>query len=130
MDKGISFPLVRGDSGFFRTKSGIDLIKGNVLQILGTIPGERVMEPEFGSKLRGLIFEHIDLATMALAKTYTIDAIKRWEKRIDLLSVEVRAVPDESTLAIRIAYRYKETGESSEMTILMDEKGGTYLWGN
>ena len=52
MDKGISSPFVRGAQGYFKVDVGTDLIKSNIAQILGTIPGERVMLPEFGCKLR------------------------------------------------------------------------------
>lgn len=127
MDRGISFPLVRGDTGFFQSESGTELIRGDILQILGTIPGERVMLPEFGSRVRELVFEHLDPGTLVLAKAYTIDAIKRWEKRVDLLQAKVEAGADESTLIIQLEYRYRETGENTEMTILI-EKGGAKLW--
>lgn len=40
MDKGISSPFVRGAQGYFKVDVGADLIKSNIAQILGTIPGE------------------------------------------------------------------------------------------
>ena len=127
MDKGISFPLVRGDSGLFQTKTGLDLIKGNILQILGTIPGERVMEPEFGSRVPELIFDHLDMGTLVLAKAYTVDAIKRWEPRIDLLRADVKPNPEGASMIIHLEYRYKETSEYGETTVLA-EKGGVRTW--
>lgn len=124
MDRGISYPFERGDQGYFKQKSGVALMRGNIAQIIGTIPGERVMEPEFGSLLRTLIFEHIDEPTLTLAKTYVIDAIERWEKRVTLLRAQVIGIPDEGSIAVRMTYRYDETGAEDTYTVIVDQNGG------
>ena len=60
MWKGISYPVKLGDKGLFKSTTDVDLIKGNVLQIIGTRRGERVMLPLFGSRILDFIFEPLD----------------------------------------------------------------------
>ena len=50
-------------------------IQQSVLIILGTARGERVMRPEFGSRLNELVFAPINSATKSLVSHYTIEAL-------------------------------------------------------
>lgn len=83
-------------------------IHESILQILGTRPGERFMNPEFGSRLKDLVFEQNDEVLKALVRHYVIDAIKRWEKRVVITGVEFDDTPvnkDRNLLLVRINYR-------------------------
>lgn len=94
-DNGMTFPQKINGKGFFEFTSDIEvLVKHSIYQILGTHIGERVMVPEFGSRLPELLFEPIDDITVALARTYTIEAIERWEPRVELNEVAVNVNPD------------------------------------
>lgn len=123
MDKGISSPFVRGAQGYFKVDVGADLIKSNIAQILGTIPGERVMLPEFGCKLRNLLFEPMDTATYYLAKTYIVDAIILWEKRISLNDVELEKDEDKGIFLVSLSWIYNETGTEESSMFLVGNMG-------
>src|SRR5688572_22148275 len=85
-------------------------IEQSILIILGTAQGERVMRPDFGSRLRELVFAPLNSATSALAARYVVDALVRWEPRIDVLNVQ--AVPRstlEAVLDINVEYRVRAT---------------------
>lgn len=123
MDKGVAFPFSRGDKGYFKESNGLDLIEGNIAQIIGTIPGERVMLPEFGCKIRTILFDHINAGTVSLAKMYVIDAIKQWERRVVLLGAEVAAAEDAGCIRLFLKYRYKETGEEKTSSFAVRREG-------
>jgi phage baseplate assembly protein W len=59
--------------------------------ILGTQPGERVMRPEFGTPLRELVFEPINVTTCEIVRSRVERSLQRWEPRIDVLLVSVTA---------------------------------------
>ena len=61
--------------------------------ILGTEPGERVMRPDFGAGLRGLVFEPINTTTMALVQYRVQNALVLWEPRIDSVTVSRQRRP-------------------------------------
>ena len=55
---GIRFPLGYSSEGFFfRTKTVLEQSKANLQNLLLTTPGERVFQPEFGSRLKTIVFE-------------------------------------------------------------------------
>ena len=83
-------------------------IRESILQILGTRIGERFMNPEFGSRLKDLVFEQNDEVLKGLLRHYVIDAIKRWEKRVIITEVRFDDRPlniDGNLLLVHIAYR-------------------------
>ena len=58
---GLAFPLGSApNGGFLSKKSGVDLIKGAVKQLLLTERGERIMLPNFGCNLRKFLFQPLD----------------------------------------------------------------------
>ena len=68
--QGWAFPLR------LNTRNAISLVTGNneieqaIRIILGTIPGERVMRPEFGCRAWELVFAPNNAATQALLEYY------------------------------------------------------------
>ena len=55
---GIRFPLDHSPEGFFyKTKTVLEQSKANLQNLLLTTPGERIMQPEFGSQLKFIVFE-------------------------------------------------------------------------
>lgn len=91
---GCQYPLVKTTRGIMAQKSRVDQIKADLLQLLLTNPGERVMLPAYGTPLRKLMFEPNDPSLEIEAKRMIIDSISRWEKRIELSSVSVTSNVD------------------------------------
>ena len=55
---GVRFPLDYSPQGFFyKTKTILEQAKANLRNLLLTSKGERVMQPEFGSRLTDVLFE-------------------------------------------------------------------------
>ena len=78
--------------------------------ILLTPKGQRVMRPEFGCEVHDLVFAPNDATTAGLAASYVEDALRMWEPRITVLSVEADADPDhDERLLIRVHYEIKAT---------------------
>jgi len=95
---GVPYPVVKNARGFLYSQDGIDQIKSDMLVLLLTNPGERVMNPDFGTPLRKLIFEPNDAALRLQAKNMIINSIKRWEPRIAVTNIEVNSKVDKDSL--------------------------------
>jgi hypothetical protein len=68
------------------------------------------MRPDFGCDLNKLLFAPNNAATQALAEFEVTEALRRWEPRIEVLDVSVRAGGDNGEqLAIDIDYRVRST---------------------
>ncbi len=78
--------------------------------ILTTTPGQRVMRPTFGCRLRELVFAPNNSTTAAQARRFVEEALGMWEPRIIVKGVEAR--PDEANphcMVIEITYQVKAT---------------------
>ena len=117
LGKGLRFPFAfqkRSGGAQVSTVTSVDHahIHESILQILGTRPGERFMNPEFGSRLKDLVFEPNDSVLKGLLRYYVIDAIERWEKRVYVTDVTFDDSPetvDANTIPVRISYRVIDT---------------------
>ncbi len=67
---GLGFPLGsnRESGGFFTKKTGVELIKDAVIQLLRTDRGERILLPKFGCNLRKFLFQPLDETTFEAIK--------------------------------------------------------------
>lgn len=109
LGRGWRFP-VELDGDRLRYEQEEAKIEQSILIILGTALGERVMRPDFGSRLRELVFAPLTSSTRALAAHHVIEALTKWEPRVDVLSVraEPRGALD-GVLDIDIDYRVRAT---------------------
>lgn len=97
---GVPYPTIKDPRGFWHSQSGVNTIKSDLLQLLLTNPGERVMLPEFGTPLRTLLFEPNDPTLAEQARNMIINSIRRWEPRIAVQNIEVTTNIDETSLNI------------------------------
>lgn len=86
---GLQYPLVKTPRGLLAQKKGVDQIKADLLQLLLTNPGERVMLPEYGTPLRELFFEPNDIVLKNKTKAMIAESITKWEPRVALQNVIV-----------------------------------------
>lgn len=98
--RGFAYPLTKGKEGYFPRRNADAIRRSSIINILCTIPGERVMEPEFGSRLRLLIFEPNDQATHQEIIEETKEALSRWDPFIEVRSVAVNADNDQVRIFI------------------------------
>ena len=78
-------------------------MRGRIVQLLLTAPGERVQHPDFGCGLRNLLFDPNNEILAATTEFTISTALQRWLG--DVIAVErvdVRALDD--TLSIEVAY--------------------------
>lgn len=101
---GFNPPFIGGPSGILSRQEDDKLIKNDLLQLLLTLPGERVMMPNFGTELRATIFDQLDNATIEMLKRDVSQAIAQYEPRIEVKSIIFKPDYDKHGLAIRIVY--------------------------
>lgn len=109
LGRGLSFPIQLNDRDRFRMVEGDADIRQAIFIIVHTIPGERVLRPNFGCEIHSLIFHPANNTTAALAARYVRDALKMWEPRIDVKDVKVTPGATEyGELHIEIIYSPKD----------------------
>ena len=101
------FPFAVNRAGRITASGGDDAIRGKMIQVLFTAPGERVNVPDFGCGLFNLVFEPND-AILAATMEFTVgQALSRWlgdEIVVDGVNVEA----EEETVTIHVAYTKRQ----------------------
>lgn len=101
------FPFLVNESGFINATGGDEAIRGKIIQVLFTAPGERVNLPEFGCGLFNLVFEPNN-AILSAAMEFTVgQALSRW-LRDDILLEGIDVDSSEETVTIEIVYTKRE----------------------
>ncbi len=108
--RGWSFPPQLNDRNRMSTVDYDANIRRSIYIIVNTVPGERVMRPDFGCRIHELIFDPANYETAATAERYVRDALTRWEPRIKLQELLVTpGATERGEMMIRISYQIKAT---------------------
>lgn len=102
-NQSFGFPFAVNGDGRIQATGGDEAIRGKVIQVLFTAPGERVNLPEFGCGLFNLVFEPNN-TILAGAMEFTVgQALTRWlSDDIQVDGVDVDS--SEETITIEIVY--------------------------
>ncbi|GAA2358904.1 hypothetical protein Cme02nite_35180 [Catellatospora methionotrophica] len=102
--------IVTSAAGRVAFVHGDDAIRQAIMLLLGTVPGERLMRPDYGSHLHRLLFAPNDQTTAGLAIHYVRHALERWEPRVEVEQVDADPDPDVATrLNVHLRYRVRQT---------------------
>jgi phage baseplate assembly protein W len=112
---------------------GIDMVdeqasvRQSILLLLSTIPGERVMRPDYGCELHRLVFSPNDNTTSGLAIHYVRQALDRWEPRAQITHLDAAPNPEyPERLEIALEYRLRRTQHTGELAFSIDLAGDQF----
>ncbi len=107
LGKGWSFPPVfdKLNLGVQMEENDKDIIS-SIRIILGTYPGERLMQPEFGCRLKRMNFENIDDGALLQIEDIISGALLKFEPRIRFENVElVEHNYNDGVIVLRLNYK-------------------------
>jgi hypothetical protein len=116
LGRGWKYPVEVDRAGGISMSELDESIRQSMLIILGTAPGERVMRPNFGCSIHDLVYAPNNLNTASLAAHFCIEALGKWEPRIE--EVEAHADPSDdepNRLDINIKYKVRATNTSRNL---------------
>jgi phage baseplate assembly protein W len=103
----LGFPLAIDDVGRIIASGGDAAIRGQIIQVLFTAPGERVNLPEFGCGLFNQVFEPND-DILAGAMRFTVGrALARWLAD-DIVVDAVDVGRNEEYVTVEVAYTKRQ----------------------
>jgi Bacteriophage baseplate protein W len=125
--RGVAFPFrIDTDSGGIAWADGSDKLRDNVMQLLQTNPGERVMRRSYGGGLRDLVQDPNDDVLRALAQHRIGKAVTETEPRLRLQGVVVggdSSDPGQATLQAEITYEIRRSHQPGLMSIPLSRSG-------
>tara|TARA_R100001377_G_scaffold1874_1_gene1366 strand:- start:446 stop:859 length:414 start_codon:yes stop_codon:yes gene_type:complete len=111
---GVTFPF-NGDAVFNSSYTTQEQIKSNLINVLLTEPGERVMEPNFGVGLKKLLFEN-QIKEDELESRIK-DQVAFYSPQVDITNLIIQLIPDTHTLYIRITYKFLTDGTEDSIQL-------------
>ena len=100
---GVTFPF-NGNAVFNSSFSTKEQVKSNLLNVLLTDPGERVMEPTFGVGVKRLLFEQ-NINEEDLKERINNQTLL-YVPEIEIIKMTTEFIADDHTLFIRLTYKF------------------------
>jgi phage baseplate assembly protein W len=107
---GITLPIRKGNTGMFEQSTTLfQQIKSNFKNLILTTKGERIMQPEFGTDLRKILFENITEDTLENARLTVIEAVEYWMPFLELTNFEIQSPVNNNPnrIDISVSYRFR-----------------------
>ena len=117
---GVTLPF-NGSAIFNQSFTTKEQVKSNLINLLLTTPGERLMNPTFGVGIRNLLFEQV--IDQEQIKNRIIDGAQLYVPEIEVSQVYVKRENNETTPEIhtvRISVYYKVIADRSTDAILLN----------
>ena len=111
---------MNGDIG---KKTGASAVKQAVVSILKKNFNERLFAPEFGSNIRGLLFEQMTPITEQRMKKEVESAIARHEPRAEVLGITVKAQEEQNRYEVSVLFNVASEAETQKLTTYFDVLG-------
>jgi phage baseplate assembly protein W len=112
---GAPYPMTRHPLGILRSQRGVNQVKSDLLVLLLTEPGERVMLPEFGTPLKQFFFEQNDSVIVERVREVIANSIRTWEPRIAVTAIEVANSRD----SVAPSLNPMDDGESADHVLMI-----------
>ena len=110
-----------GGSVFAQSYSTEDQAISNLINLLLTFKGERVMQPDIGTNIRASIFEQNTEALQDFLSQDIKAAIKRWLPYIIVSEVVAERAIDQHIVYIVIAFRVTAAGANLVINLMANE---------
>jgi len=101
---GWAFPAAINRTGTVRLVTGPEELDAAIRMILSTVPGERVMRPDFGCNLEDQVFDAMNASMLSYVENLVKTAILYHEPRIDADQISVTADQPAGRLDIKVSY--------------------------
>jgi phage baseplate assembly protein W len=111
---GVSLPFKGPFKSTFTTK---DQIKSNLINLLLTNKGERVMNPAFGCDIKNQLFQNITTQLQQDIIDIIVEAVNTFIPEIRLLDVVVSPDIDSNSISITIDYQIIISRTPGQVTI-------------
>jgi uncharacterized protein len=116
LGRGWKYPVEIDRSGGIAMSDLDESIRQSILVVLGSAPGERVMRPHFGCEIHELVFAPNNVTTAGMAAHFCIEALQKWEPRIEEIEADADPNPDDpNRLDIHIRYKIRATNSARNL---------------
>jgi phage baseplate assembly protein W len=114
---GVSLPFSGPSGPFNSTYSTKDQVKSNLINLLLTNKGERIMNPEFGADLNTVLFEGITESTYSRIRELIYSNVSIFLSDIQITDVIIVGEEDNNTINITVKYKLRISQQADQITV-------------
>ena len=116
---GVNLPFTRDNkTGWFdQSFTTLDAAKSNLRNLLLTMKGERLMQPNLGIELRSLLFEQIDESTLISIQDTILDSLEFWLPFVEVQDIQILnddRRTDINQIVVKIIFNIKQNPSTTE----------------
>lgn len=101
----------------------VELVKLDLLNHIFTRKGERVMMPQFGTRIPDLAFEPLDDMTLMILET-DLRSVVTFDPRVQLINMSIIPYPDENRVEASVTLFYIELDITDTLDLNIVFEGG------
>ena len=121
---GVKFPFLADNRRHFYVAANetlADKVKSQLMHIVFTPKGQRIMNPEFGTDLIKFIFDQNDGMTWEAVKMEVSESVTRWSNNLSLRNISVvKNEEDESQIFVRLDYSVTEGNKVTNDSLVVE----------
>ena len=103
-----------------RPVKDIDAVKNAVKNLLLTNKGERPFQPNLGSGLFDLLFEHNNPYTIQAVRSKVIDMLTSYEPRINQVRVSIKDLPEDNAIHVKVGFNITSIIDNEEVEFYLE----------
>ena len=111
---GVSLPFDKPFNSTYTTK---DQIKSNLINLLLTSRGERIMNPLFGTGLREFLFEGITDLNLENLRLDLINSINLFIPEISVTDININSNYDSNSIELNLSYVLNISNTPDQVTV-------------
>jgi phage baseplate assembly protein W len=104
-----------------------DAISNSLTNLFNTIPGQNLLNPEYGLNLVQFVFEPATNATAHLIGNHIMDNVSNFEPRVQVQNVNITVNKDEQTFTIVLSILIPALNQQIILPGVLDKSGFTLL---
>lgn len=101
-------------------KKDVEAVKQALKNLIQVRNYEKPFHSEIGSPIRSALFEPMTPMTSFMVRRAIVDLISNFEKRVQLLNVEVIASPENNSLYVNIVFKIINTETPLELEFMLE----------
>lgn len=119
-------PILPRDTGFpnasqwnFTTDSDASILESSLKMLFITAKGERIQQPDYGTNLRRIVFDPNVQGIEGLVNQEIVDAVTKWEPRVQLAAVNV-VRNENNSVTIQASFNSKLTQQLITVAVTLN----------
>lgn len=122
---GLDLPIRRGNEGYFETNTrSLDQVRANLENVLLTRRGERLLRPDFGSRLYEFVFEPNASRLNKRVRDEIERVVERFIPYVNILDIDIERDDSLAAVLINISFEteFSAFRESQNLQLWMQQE--------